>query len=131
MGAMAKEGRGALIYLEQEGRGIGLVAKMKAYQLQESGLDTVEANQKLGFKPDLRDYGIGAQIMADLGLKKIRFMTNNPAKVRGIDGYNIEIVDWVPIPVEPNEHNLKYLQTKRGKMGHIFPSDVVPEEVQK
>lgn len=131
MQAMAKEGRGALIYLEQEGRGIGLVAKMKAYQLQEAGMDTVEANQKLGFKPDLRDYGIGAQIMADLNLKKIRFMTNNPAKVRGIDGYNIEIVDWVPIPVEPNEHNLKYLQTKRGKMGHIFPSEMVPEEVQK
>ena len=131
MRAIAAEGRGALIYLEQEGRGIGLVAKMKAYELQEKGLDTVEANQKLGFKPDLRDYGIGAQIMADLGLEKIRFMTNNPAKVRGIDGYNIEIVDWVPIPTEPNEHNLKYLQTKRGKMGHIFPANTVPEEVQK
>ena len=131
MRAMAEEGRGALIYLEQEGRGIGLVEKMRAYQLQEAGLDTVEANQSLGYKPDLRDYGIGAQIMSDLGLKKIRFMTNNPAKVRGIDGYNIEIVDWVPIQVEPNEHNLKYLQTKRGKMGHIFPADVVPEEVQK
>lgn len=131
MSAMHQEGRGALIYLEQEGRGIGLVAKMKAYQLQESGLDTVEANQELGFKPDLRDYGIGAQIMADLGLKKIRFMTNNPAKVRGIDGYNIEIVDWVPIPVEPNEHNLKYLQTKRGKMGHIFSPDIIPQEIQK
>ena len=131
MRAMADEGRGALIYLEQEGRGIGLVAKMRAYQLQEAGLDTVEANQQLGFKPDLRDYGIGAQIMSDLGLEKIRFMTNNPAKVRGIDGYNIEIVDWVPIQVEPNEHNLKYLQTKRGKMGHIFPPDMIPEEVQK
>jgi len=131
MAAMHEEGRGALIYLEQEGRGIGLVAKMKAYELQEAGLDTVEANQKLGFKPDLRDYGIGAQIIADLGLEKIRFMTNNPAKVRGIDGYNIEIVEWVPIPVEANEHNLKYLQTKRGKMGHIFPADMVPEEVQK
>jgi 3,4-dihydroxy 2-butanone 4-phosphate synthase/GTP cyclohydrolase II len=131
MSAIHQEGRGALIYLEQEGRGIGLVAKMRAYQLQESGLDTVEANQELGFKPDLRDYGIGAQIMTDLGLEQIRFMTNNPAKVRGIDGYNIEIVDWVPIPTNPNEHNLKYLQTKRGKMGHIFPPDVVPEEVQK
>jgi 3,4-dihydroxy 2-butanone 4-phosphate synthase/GTP cyclohydrolase II len=131
MKAMNDEGRGALIYLEQEGRGIGLVAKMRAYQLQEAGLDTVEANQELGFKPDLRDYGIGAQIMTDLGLERIRFMTNNPAKVRGIDGYNIEIVDWVPIPTEPNEHNLKYLQTKKGKMGHIFPADMIPEEVQK
>jgi 3,4-dihydroxy 2-butanone 4-phosphate synthase / GTP cyclohydrolase II len=131
MQAMSDEGRGALIYLEQEGRGIGLVAKMRAYQLQEAGLDTVEANQQLGFKPDLRDYGIGAQIMSDLGLEKIRFMTNNPAKVRGIDGYNIEIVDWVPIQVKPNEHNAKYLETKRGKMGHIFPVDMVPEEVQK
>lgn len=130
MGAMAEAGRGALIYLEQEGRGIGLVNKMKAYALQEEGLDTVEANQKLGFKPDLRDYGIGAQIMVDLGLKKIKFMTNNPAKVRGLEGYGIEIVDWVPIPVEPNEHNLKYLQTKRGKMGHIFPAEVVPEEAK-
>ena len=104
---------------------------MRAYQLQETGLDTVEANSELGFKPDLRDYGIGAQIMTDLGLCKIRFMTNNPAKVRGIDGYNIEIVDWVPIPVEPNEHNLRYLQTKRGKMGHIFPPNTVPEEIQR
>lgn len=130
MASMAEAGRGALIYLEQEGRGIGLVNKMKAYALQEKGLDTVEANQKLGFKPDLRDYGIGAQIMNDLGLKKIKFMTNNPAKVRGLDGYGIEIVDWVPIPVEPNEHNLKYLQTKRGKMGHVFPSEVVPEEAK-
>lgn len=131
MSAMSKEGRGALIYLEQEGRGIGLVAKMKAYQLQEAGLDTVEANQQLGFKPDLRDYGIGAQIMTDLGLKRIRFMTNNPAKVKGIDGYNIDIVEWVPIPVSPNEHNRKYLQTKKGKMGHIFPADLLTEEVPK
>ena len=124
MKAMSEAGRGALIYLEQEGRGIGLVNKMKAYALQEAGLDTVEANQRLGFKPDLRDYGIGAQIMADLKLKKIRFMTNNPAKVRGIEGYDIEIVEWVPIPVEPNPYNQKYLATKRGKMGHIFPEDM-------
>ena len=124
MQAMSEAGRGALIYLEQEGRGIGLVNKMKAYALQEAGLDTVEANQRLGFKPDLRDYGIGAQIMADLGLKKIRFMTNNPAKVRGIEGYDIEIVEWVPIPIDSNPHNQKYLQTKRGKMGHIFPEDM-------
>ncbi len=125
---MHETGRGALIYLEQEGRGIGLVNKMKAYALQEKGLDTVEANQELGFKPDLRDYGIGAQIMTDLGLKRIRFMTNNPAKVRGLDGYGIEIVEWVPIPVSPNPHNMKYLQTKRGKMGHIFPNETHLEE---
>lgn len=124
MQQMYEAERGALIYLEQEGRGIGLVNKMKAYALQEAGLDTVEANQKLGFKPDLRDYGIGAQIMTDLGLKKIRFMTNNPAKVRGLEGYGIEIVEWVPIPTAPNPHNLKYLQTKKGKMGHIFPQEL-------
>lgn len=127
MRAMHEAGRGALIYLEQEGRGIGLVNKMKAYALQETGLDTVEANQELGFKPDLRDYGIGAQIMTDLKLKKIRFMTNNPAKVRGLDGYGIEIVEWVPIEVEPNPHNAKYLQTKQGKMGHIFPEMATKE----
>lgn len=131
MATMAHEGRGALIYLEQEGRGIGLVNKMKAYALQEKGLDTVEANHELGFKPDLRDYGIGAQIMTDLGLKKIRFMTNNPAKVRGLEGYGIEIVDWVPIPTAPNEHNLQYLKTKRGKMGHIFPDDLAVKENSK
>ncbi len=131
MATMAHEGRGALIYLEQEGRGIGLVNKMKAYALQEQGLDTVEANHELGFKPDLRDYGIGAQIMTDLGLKKIRFMTNNPAKVRGLEGYGIEIVEWVPIPTEPNEHNLHYLKTKRGKMGHIFPEDLAVKENSK
>ncbi len=128
---ISAEGRGALIYLEQEGRGIGLVNKMKAYALQEKGLDTVEANEKLGFKPDLRDYGIGAQIINDLGIKKLRFMTNNPAKVRGIDGFGIEIVDWVPISVEPNPHNLRYLQTKRGKMGHIFPDPNISEESVK
>lgn len=130
MAAMHDEGRGALIYLEQEGRGIGLVNKMKAYALQEAGLDTVEANQKLGFKPDLRDYGIGAQIMTDLGLKKIRFMTNNPAKVRGLDGYGIEIVEWVPIPTPPNPHNLKYLQTKMGKMGHILPPEILDSNLK-
>lgn len=128
MQTMSQAGRGALIYLEQEGRGIGLVNKMKAYALQETGLDTVEANQKLGFKPDLRDYGIGAQIMTDLNLKKIRFMTNNPAKVRGLEGYGIEIVEWVPIPIEANPHNARYLQTKRGKMGHIFPEDQAIKE---
>ncbi len=125
---ISEEGRGAVIYLEQEGRGIGLVNKMKAYQLQDEGADTVEANAELGFKPDLRDYGIGAQIMLDLGLEKIRFMTNNPAKVKALDGYGLEIVDWVGLPVEPNPHNLTYLKTKRGKMGHIFPREMLKDE---
>lgn len=127
---ITEEGRGAVIYLEQEGRGIGLVNKMKAYALQDEGADTVEANADLGFKPDLRDYGIGAQIMLDLGIKKIRFMTNNPAKVKALDGYGLEIVEWVGLPVPPNPHNLEYLKTKRGKMGHIFPEDLLPANNQ-
>ncbi len=113
-------GRGALIYLEQEGRGIGLINKIRAYELQEKGADTVEANVMLGFKPDLRDYGVGAQVMADLGLQKVRLMTNNPKKVIGIDGYGIEIVEEVPLPVVPNRHNLQYLKTKAEKMGHAL-----------
>ena len=113
-------GRGALIYLEQEGRGIGLINKIRAYELQEQGADTVQANEMLGFKPDLRDYGIGAQVMVDIGLKRIRFMTNNPTKVAGLEGYGLEIAEWVPLPVAPNEHNLRYLQTKAEKMGHVF-----------
>ena len=124
---ISEEGRGAVIYLEQEGRGIGLVNKMKAYALQDDGDDTVQANAKLGFKPDLRDYGVGAQIMLDLGLKKLRFMTNNPAKVKALEGYGLEIVEWVGLPVEPNPHNLRYLQTKRGKMGHLFPQEMLKE----
>jgi len=111
-------GKGALIYLEQEGRGIGLINKLKAYSLQDHGADTVQANEMLGFKSDLRDYGIGAQIMADIGLKKVRFMTNNPKKVAGLDGYGLEIVEWVPIPVAPNPYNYRYLKTKQEKMGH-------------
>lgn len=117
------EGRGVLIYLEQEGRGIGLVNKMRAYELQEQGADTVQANEMLGFKADLRDYGIGAQVMVDLGLKRIRFMTNNPKKVAGLEGYGLEIVEHVPLSVPPNPHNLRYLQTKRDKMGHVFTWD--------
>ncbi len=117
------EGRGALIYLEQEGRGIGMVNKMRAYALQDQGADTVEANERLGFKADTRDYGIGAQIMLDLGLKKVRFMTNNPSKKAGIDGYGLEIVEWVPLFVKPNPHNKRYFDTKRSKMGHIFPEN--------
>jgi 3,4-dihydroxy 2-butanone 4-phosphate synthase/GTP cyclohydrolase II len=117
------EGRGAVIYLEQEGRGIGMVNKIRAYALQDKGADTVEANEQLGFKPDLRNYGIGAQIMVDLGLKKLRFLTNNPSKVKGIEGYGLEIVEWVPLFVPPNEVNQRYFHTKKDKMGHLFPED--------
>ena len=113
-----QEGRGVLLYMRQEGRGIGLPAKIHAYKLQEEGLDTVEANLKLGFPMDLRDYGLGAQILFDLGVRKIRLMTNNPRKVVGLQGHKLEIVEQVPIKLEPNEHNAKYLETKRTKMGH-------------
>ena len=125
---IAQEGRGVIIYLEQEGRGIGMVNKIRAYALQDQGADTVEANVELGFKPDLRDYGIGAQIMTDLGLRKIRLMTNNPAKVKGLEGYGLEIVEWVPITVPPNPHNERYLKTKKEKMGHIFSKTDIPPE---
>jgi len=126
---ITEEGRGAFIYLEQEGRGIGLVKKIMAYQLQDEGADTVQANERLGFKPDLRDYGIGAQIMVDLGLRKLRFMTNNPAKVAGIDGYGLEIVEWVPLVAQPNPYNERYLRTKQEKLGHaIFAENDLPPE---
>jgi 3,4-dihydroxy 2-butanone 4-phosphate synthase/GTP cyclohydrolase II len=115
-----REGRGVVLYMRQEGRGIGLVNKIFAYALQEKGKDTVEANNELGFKADLRDYGIGAQILKDLGLKKIRLMTNNPKKVIGLGGYDLEIVDRVQIEIDPTEHNEKYLKTKRDKMGHLI-----------
>jgi 3,4-dihydroxy 2-butanone 4-phosphate synthase/GTP cyclohydrolase II len=117
---IADEGRGVLIYLEQEGRGIGLINKLRAYELQEQGADTVQANEMLGFKADLRDYGIGAQVMTDLGLKKIRFMTNNPKKVAGLEGYGLTIVEHVPLRVAPNPHNVNYLRTKQQKMGHLL-----------
>jgi 3,4-dihydroxy 2-butanone 4-phosphate synthase / GTP cyclohydrolase II len=116
-----KEGKGALIYMNQEGRGIGLFNKIRAYKLQEQGLDTVEANIELGFAGDERDYGVGAQIIRELGIRKIRLMTNNPVKRVGLEGYGLEIVETIPLEIEPNEHNSFYLQTKKEKMGHDFP----------
>ncbi len=113
-------GAGVLVYLRQEGRGIGLASKIHAYKLQEEGLDTVEANARLGFAPDLRDYGLGAQILLDVGVGKFRFMTNNPRKVVGLEGYGLEMVEQVPIRVEANPHNEKYLSTKKLKMGHLL-----------
>ena len=114
------EGQGAIVYLRQEGRGIGLGNKVKAYQLQDEGLDTGEANEKLGFKPDLRDYGIGAQILLDLKLHSVRLLTNNPRKIVGLDGYDIEITGTQALQVEPNQHNERYLETKRSKLGHTL-----------
>jgi 3,4-dihydroxy 2-butanone 4-phosphate synthase / GTP cyclohydrolase II len=121
---ISEEGRGVLLYIEQEGRGIGLVNKMRAYELQDKGADTVEANLLLGMKADLRDYGIGAQVLTDLGLTKLRYMTNNPAKLAGLDGFGIEIAEVVPLRAEPNPHNVRYLETKREKMGHFLPESV-------
>jgi len=116
-----KEGRGVLLYMRQEGRGMGLKEKLRAYQLQDwEGLDTVEANERLGFPPDLRDYGIGAQILADLGVQKMRLMTNNPQKVKGLSGYGLEIVERIPLQTTPNPFNHRYLQTKRSKLGHLL-----------
>jgi 3,4-dihydroxy 2-butanone 4-phosphate synthase / GTP cyclohydrolase II len=120
MQQISDEGNGVLIYMRQEGRGIGLAAKIHAYKLQEEGLDTVEANTKLGFATDLRDYGLGAQILFDLGVRKFRFLTNNPKKVVGLEGYGIQMVEQVPIRTEANPHNAKYLETKKVKMGHIL-----------
>ena len=117
---ISEEGTGVLVYMRQEGRGIGLAAKIHAYRLQEEGLDTVEANVKLGFGSDLRDYGLGAQILFDLGVRKFRFLTNNPKKVVGLEGYGIQMVEQVPIRSEANPHNAKYLETKRVKMGHLL-----------
>ncbi len=120
MAQIADEGRGAVVYLRQEGRGIGLGNKLRAYALQDEGMDTVEANERLGFKPDLRDYGIGAQILLDLGIKGIRLLTNNPRKVVGLDGYDLEITGREPLQVGRNEHNERYLATKKTKLGHIL-----------
>jgi len=118
-----KEGTGVVLYMRQEGRGIGLYNKLKAYKLQDAGLDTVEANEKLGFRADLRDYGIGAQILRDLGVGKMRLLTNNPKKVVGLHGYGLEIVERVPLEMGPNEINEKYLKTKRDKLGHLILVD--------
>ncbi len=120
MRQISEAGRGAIVYLKQEGRGIGLHNKIRAYELQDQGHDTVEANRALGFKPDLRDYGIGAQILLDLGLNKIRLLTNNPRKIVGLEGYNLKITGREPLYVNPGEHNQEYLATKRSKLGHLL-----------
>jgi len=121
---IGEEGEGVLVYIRgHEGRGIGLRHKLKAYELQERGLDTVEANEALGFPPDLRDYGIGAQILVDLGVRTMRFMSNNPTKVAGIEGYELSIVEWVPLQTKPTDENIEYLRTKRDKLGHRLDLD--------
>ncbi|MEE8110107.1 MAG: GTP cyclohydrolase II, partial [bacterium] len=117
---ISEEGKGVLLYVTQEGRGIGIVNKLKAYALQDQGMDTVQANEALGFKPDLRDYGLGAQVLADLGIKRMRLMTNNPRKIVGLEGYGLAITERVPMEVNPRKENLRYLETKRDKMGHLL-----------
>jgi 3,4-dihydroxy 2-butanone 4-phosphate synthase/GTP cyclohydrolase II len=126
MAMMEEEGCGVLLYIRQEGRGIGLVNKIKAYALQQKGLDTVQANVELGFQPDMRNYGIGAQILADLGVRKMRLMTNNPKKMVGLQGYGLSIVDQVPIEIEANEFNKCYLECKKIKMGHMLSLEKTP-----
>ncbi len=120
MEMIEQEGRGVILYMQQEGRGIGLLNKIKAYALQDEGCDTVEANLRLGFKSDLRDYGIGAQILAELGVRKMRLMTNNPKKIVGLEGYGLEVIEQVPIVIQPCATNIRYLRTKRDKMGHLL-----------
>jgi len=120
MNIINEDGKGVILYMRQEGRGIGLVNKIKAYTLQDDGFDTVEANEALGFKPDLRDYGIGAQVLLDLGVKNIRLLTNNPRKVKGLEGFGLQIVERVPIEIPPNVRNSNYLKVKKDKLGHIL-----------
>jgi 3,4-dihydroxy 2-butanone 4-phosphate synthase/GTP cyclohydrolase II len=124
MRAVAKEGRGIIVYMRQEGRGIGLDNKLKAYALQEKGRDTVEANVELGFAADLWDYGLGAQILADLGVRQLRLITNNPKKISGLSGYGMEVAERVPIAMHPHDENQRYLDTKRTKLGHMLPKDI-------
>jgi len=126
MEMMDKEGAGVLLYIRQEGRGIGLVNKLKAYVLQDDGLDTVEANEELGFKADLRNYGIGAQVLVDLGVRKMKLITNNPKKMIGLQGYGLSIVEQVPIEIKPNKYNKGYLECKKLKMGHLLNIDAMP-----
>jgi 3,4-dihydroxy 2-butanone 4-phosphate synthase/GTP cyclohydrolase II len=118
--AIAKAGKGVIVYMRQEGRGIGLVNKLKAYALQERGHDTVQANLALGFKPDLRRYGLGAQILADLGVRQLRLLTNNPRKIVGLAGYGLDVVERVPIEIAPAQDNAQYLRTKKAKLGHLL-----------
>ena len=120
-------GQGVLLYMRQEGRGIGLRDKLRAYEAQDRGLDTVEANRYLGYPADLREYGIGAQILADLGLSTIKLITNNPRKIVGLEGYDLKVVERVPLEIQPNKHNQKYLETKRNKLGHLFDSAIGPD----
>jgi 3,4-dihydroxy 2-butanone 4-phosphate synthase/GTP cyclohydrolase II len=124
MKMIEKAGQGALIYLRQEGRGIGLSNKLRAYKLQEQGLDTIDANLKLGFMADKRDYGIGAQICRDLGLRNIRILTNNPKKISRLEVYGIKIVEQIPLLAKPSKHNLDYLRTKKYRLGHMLDNDL-------